>query len=162
MKKRSYKEERFEFVFYINKNIIVQRFFDVPKYNEDFRKSFEVKELMDELMGMNVGGLGRLGLIPDSFKEQNMRDSWEYYRPWMVQDPEKINTYDLFAKEDIFTLELKVDKEVVAESYFVGNYFPPSIRHSVNINPIVFDIIETIKHYMSLKSYTLVSEQVEV
>lgn len=161
MKKKNHvKEERFEFVFYINKNIIVQRFFYVPKYNHQFTKSLQAKELMDEVMGMN-GELGRLGLIPSNFKMKNMLESWDFYNPSYVQNQDKLKTWDLFSKEDHFSLEIKVDKEPVVEGYFCGNYFPTSIRHSVDISDIITDIIETMKHYMSLKEYTL-AEAVEV
>jgi hypothetical protein len=162
MKKKTHvKEERFEFVLYINNNIIVQRYFQVPNYNKAFRFSMEVKTLMDEVMGMNNGAFGSLGMIPDSFKEQTMRESWDYYNPYYSQDQDKIKSRDLFSKEDIFSLELKVDKRVVGKAQFCGNYFPPSVRHSVNINPIIPDIINTMKHYMSLKEYTVV-ERAEV
>lgn len=162
MKKKNHvKEERFEFVLYINNNIIVQRYFQVPDYNKAFRYSLELKTLMDEVMGMNNGDYGGLGMIPDSFKEQTMRESWDYYNPYYSQVQENIKSRDLFNREDIFSLQLKVDKRVIAESHFCGNYFPPSVRHSVNINPIIPDIINTMKDYMSLKEYTVV-ERAEV
>ena len=162
MKKKNFvKEERFEFVFYINNNIIVQRYFHVPRYNKDFRFSLEAKELMDEIMGMN-GELGRLGLIPDSFKAQTMRETWDYYKPHYTQSPDSVKTWDLFSKEDMFTLEIKVDKRTVVKGGFCGNYFPTSIRHSVDINPIIPEIINTMKEYMALKEYTLVPRELEV
>lgn len=158
MKKKKVKEERFEFVFYINNNIIVQRFFYIPRYNENFSNSIELKELMDNLMGMNNDELGSLGMIPDSFKEQSMRELWSYYNPSFIQQEDRIKNWDLFAKEDKFTLEIKVDKEVVAEAEFCGNYFPTSIRHSVNINPIISNIITEIIYFMSLEEYTTIEE----
>jgi hypothetical protein len=156
-KKNHVKEERFEFVFYINNNIIVQRFFYVPKYNHQFTKSYEAKELMDEIIGMN-GELGRLGLIPASFQANNMRELWDSYNPYYTQTEDRIKSWDLFSKEDHFSLKIKVDKRTVAEGYFCGNFFPTSIRHSVDINPIIPEIIETMKHYMSLDEYTLVEK----
>lgn len=159
--KNRVREERFEFVFYINGNIIVQRFFQVPNYNKQFRFSYEVKELMDILMGMNNGPFGSLGMIPNSFKEQNMATEWGYYNPLFVQSPEQVNPndYDLFQREDIFSLKIKVDKRTVAEGQFCGNYFPKYVRHQVDITGIISDIIGEITEYMSLDEYTPVVKE---
>lgn len=157
MKKRTQvKEERFEFVFYINDNIIVQRFFKVHRYNNNFKNSFEAKELMDQVMGMNNGDHGSLGLIPDSFKEQSMLEMWRGYNPYVEQNADDIHVWDLFSRTDDFKLEIKVDKETVVEGHFCGNYFPTSVRHYVNINPIISDIISLMRQYMSLNSYNVV------
>jgi hypothetical protein len=154
--KNRVREERFEFVFYINGHIIVQRFFQVPEYNKDFRTSYEVKELMDSLMGMNNGDLGYLGLIPNNFKERNMDADWGYYNPMFVQTSDQVNPkdYDLFEREDIFSIDIKVDRRVVASGQFCGNYFPKYMRYQVDITGIIPDIISEITDYMSLDTYT--------
>jgi hypothetical protein len=159
-KNKNIRDERFEFVFYINGNIIVQRFFEVPDYNPAFRKSAEVKELMDNLMGMNNGPFGALGMIPDSFKHQNMRTEWKDYKPYYAQTEEQVNPYnqDLFEKEDIFSLKIKVDRRTVGQAQFCGNYFPKYVRHFVDITGIIGNIISEIQDYMSLEEYTSIAE----
>lgn len=47
----NYQELPFEFILYVNNNIICQRFFDITNYNEEVLKSYELKELMDEITG---------------------------------------------------------------------------------------------------------------
>lgn len=157
MRRTKNRDEKYEFVFYINGNIIVQRFFEVPNYNPDFRKSLEVKELMDNLMGMNIGEHGRLGMIPESFKAQNMKREWDEYKPYYAQSDEQVNphNHNLFEKEDMFTLKIKVDRRTVAEGQFCGNYFPKYVRHFVDITGIIGDIINEITDYMSLEEYTI-------
>lgn len=159
--KNKIREERFEFVFYINNNIIVQRFFQVPHYNKDFRFSYEVKELMDILMGMNNGPYGSLGIIPNNFKEKNMMVEWKDYNPLYAQSPEQVNPYDydLFQKEDIFSLDIKVDKRKVGSAQFCGNYFPRHVRHQVDITGIIPEIISEIIDYMSFEEYDIVEKE---
>lgn len=156
MRKNNVREERFEFVFYINGNIIVQRFFDVPNYNPKFRYSLESKELMDSLMGMNNGPFGTLGIIPNSFKEKNMRNEWREYNPYEVQNANWINpnNENLFEKEDNFTLKIKVDRRTIVEGQFCGNYFPKYVRHFVDITGVIGDVISEITDYMSIEEHT--------
>lgn len=155
MRKKNKRDERFEFVFYINGNIIVQRFFEVPNYNPNFPKSVEVKELMDSVMGMNNGPFGELGIIPNTFKEQNMRAEWRDYRPYYSQSNDQIKSQaiDLFEKEDIFSFKLKVDRRTIGEAQFCGNYFPKYVRHFVDITGVIGDVIDEITNYMSLAEY---------
>ena len=47
------EEQRFEFILYINDHIICQRYFNIRDYNEDCLNSYELKELMDNIAGMN-------------------------------------------------------------------------------------------------------------
>ena len=161
---KNMRDEKFEFVFYINGNIIVQRFFDVPNYNVDFRKSAEVKELMDNLMGMNNGSFGELGMIPNSFKEQNMRADWRDYKSYYAQTEDQVNPYNqnLFEKEDMFTLKIKIDRRTVAQGQFCGNYFPKYVRHFVDITGIIPSVIEEITEKMSLEEYTSTYASVEI
>jgi hypothetical protein len=51
---QNYKNEdqRFEFVLYINNHIICQRYFHIPNFNEDSVNSLEMKELIDNIVGM--------------------------------------------------------------------------------------------------------------
>jgi hypothetical protein len=158
MKKNKFKEERFEFVFYINDNIIVQRYFHVPRYNRDFTKSIELKELMDNLMGTNVGEHGRLGMVPDCFRAQNMRRMWSDFNPYVSQDPEYVNpnNENIFEKEDMFRLEIKADKRVVAQGQFCGNYFAKYVRHYVDITGIIYDMISEMVDFMGRDEYTIV------
>ncbi len=152
--KKSFEQERFEFMLRINGHPICQRYFDIRNFNEDSINSMEMKELMDDLAGLNNGQIGSMGIIPNFLKEKSKDYLWGYYNPWKVQKEEDINRRDIFDKEDIFTFEFRVDGRTVAESVFTGNYFPPKVRYQVNIKDIIPRIISEIRQSLSKKSYT--------
>lgn len=142
------EEQRFEFVLYINKHIVCQRYFNIRDYNEKSIKSLEIKELMDRLVGMN----GRLGLIPSRLKSKSIDYLWKNYNQYYQQKPEIGK--NIFEKLDTFDFEIKVDKNIVAQSTFSGNFFPPQVRYQVDIKEIIPDIISEIKDALSAKKYT--------
>ncbi len=152
---QKFDELRFEFVFYINDHIICQRFFHVRDYNENFKNSYELKELMDEIIGNDVdgNGMGRLGVIPNYLQKKTLEYMWDAYNPYYVQTEENKNTSD---KVDNFQFELKIDKEIVAKGEFSGNKFPPRVRYDVNIKEIIPTIMSEIRTYLSLKNYNKV------
>lgn len=70
------EEQRFEFILYINDHIICQRYFNIRDYNENSVKSLEIKELMDNIVGMNNGDFGYLGIIPKYLKDKSVDYLW--------------------------------------------------------------------------------------
>ncbi len=147
------EQQRFEFLLYINNHIICQRFFNVRDYNEEVISSVEMKELMDNISGMNNGEWGQLGIIPRHLKEKSVDYSWNNYNPYFIQDEGGKNAFD---KIDDFQFEIKVDKISVAKSQFSGNSFPPKVRYAVDIIKIIPSIMSEIRHYFSQKNYTKV------
>lgn len=146
------EEQRFEFVLYINKHIVCQRYFNIRDYNEKVTKSLELKELMDRLVGMNNGGVGRLGLIPTRLKNKSIEYLWKNFNPYTQSRPEIGK--NIFEKLDTFDFEIKVDKNIIAQSTFSGNFFPPQVRYQVDIKEIIPEIIAEIKDTLSAKKYT--------
>jgi hypothetical protein len=144
------EEQRFEFVLYINKHIVCQRYFNIRDYNEKSPRSLEIKDLMDRLVGMN--NVGGLGLIPNRLKNKSVEYLWKNYNPYYQQKPEIGK--NIFDKLDTFDFEIKVDKVIVAQSTFSGNFFPPQVRYQVDIKEIIPDIISEIKDVLSAKKYT--------
>ena len=144
------EEQRFEFVLYINKHIICQRYFSIRDYNETALKSLEIKELMDRLVGVN--NVGAMGIIPNQLKNKAVDYLWKFYNPYGVQT--EVVAKNNFEKEDTFDFEIKVDKEVVAQRSFSGNLFPPQVRYQVDIKELIPSIISEIKDTLSRKKYT--------
>ena len=147
------EEQRFEFVFYINNNIICQRYFNIRDYNENAIKSLELKELMDNIVGLNNGDFGSVGIIPTFLKNRAVDYLWNNFNPYQEQT-EVLRTTD---KVDNYQFEIKVDKAVVAKSQFSGNLFPPKVRYDVNIKEIIPSIMTEIRYYFSQKNYTVLS-----
>ena len=146
------EEQRFEFILYINNHIICQRYFNIKDYNEKSTNSLEMKMLMDNIVGLNNGNLGKMGIIPAHLKNRSVDYLWKNYNPYYSQKEDAYK--NIFEKEDIFKFEIRVDKMVVAESEFCGNYFPQQVRYQVDIKEIIPNIISEIKDYLSKKKYT--------
>jgi hypothetical protein len=159
MKKNvNFSNQKFEFVLRINNNIICQRYFSVDNYNRDVLKSSELKTLMDSVAGMNNGGFGSCGIIPKFLKDKSVDYLWDRFDPYSeVRREEDAAERNIFKNEDIFTFELKVDKNVVAKSTFSGNWFPTMVRYQVNIKPIIPNIIEEITEFFTRDQYELVA-----
>jgi len=148
------EKQRFEFLLLINGNIICQRYFDIRNYNEDSKNSMEMKELVDNIAGTNNTGYGLLGMIPKFLQDKSREYLWGYYRPHTPQKTEDINRRNIYDKIDTFGFQIKIDGEVVGETSFSGNVFPPKVRYQVNIKDIIPDIIYEIRQSLSKKSYT--------
>jgi len=148
------EEQRFEFVLYINNNIICQRYFHIFDFNEDSLKSLELKEMMDDIAGMNNGKFGTLGIIPNYLKQKSMEYLWDNYNPYFNQTDE---TYKAPAKKgDMFQFEVKVDKRVVAATEFSNEFFTLNPKVSVDIREIIPTIMSEIRQTMSRKNYSIV------
>jgi len=160
---KKFQGERFEFVLYINKHIICQRWFNINDYNENSIYSLEIKELMDRLIGMNNGDFGSMGIIPKFLKHKAIDFLWSNYKPFYPQ--KDVQYKNLLEKEDNFEFEIRVDKVVVAQSTFSGNYFPKKSwdkiqvsvfndKYQLDIKEIIPVIISEIKYGLSQKNYT--------
>jgi len=150
------EEQRFEFILYINDHIICQRYFNIRDYNEDSLKSYELKELMDNIAGMNNGQYGTLGIIPRYLQKKSKEYLWDNYNPYFVQKDDEEVGKSIFDKIDNFQFEIKIDKVSVAKSQFCGNYFPPKVRYAVDVREIIPSIMSEIRHSLSQKKYMMV------
>jgi hypothetical protein len=152
---RKPEEQRFEFVLYINRNIVCQRYFSVKDYNSDVRYSYELKELMDNLVGMNLdkyGGLySGMGIIPSHLKKKSIEIMYRFYNPHNIYQPKNDENKNIFEKEDIFDFEIKVDKHTIAQSTFSGNFFPQQVRYQVDIKEVITNIISEIRQTLNKK-----------
>lgn len=148
------EEQRFEFILYINDHIICQRYFNIRDYNEDCLNSYELKELLDNIAGMNNDEFGRMGIIPKYLKNKSLEYMWENYNPYFIQKEETGKSVS--DKVDNFQFEIKVDKRTVGKSEFSGNLFPPKVRYAVDVREIIPSIMSEIRQYFSQKNYTMV------
>lgn len=154
MKEQKHWEDmRFGFFLYINGNIVCQRNFDIRRYNEDVLKSGELRELMDKIVGMNNGPIGELGIIPKYLKQKSEDYLYKRHNPYVKQEQEDVKCKNIFEKEDVFSFEIKVDDQVVAQQIFSGNYFPTQVRYNVNIKSLIPKIVREISSTFSQKNY---------
>jgi hypothetical protein len=151
------KEElRFQFVLYINDNIICQRYFNIFDFKEESVDSIELKELMKSIAGINICQHGSLGIIPRYLQIKSLKYIWDNYNPYAIQNDE--NSKNNSDRKDNFQFEIKIDDKTVAKTEFSGNYFPPKIRYAVDVREIIPDIVSEIRNYLSLSKYTFDSK----
>lgn len=111
---------------------------------------------MDNICGINIDNVGRMGIIPTHLKKKSMKFLWDNYNPYFVQpeDPTKVNN----EKIDNFQFEIKVNKKSVAKGEFSGNLFPPKVRYAVDIKEIIPSIMSEIREFFTLKKYNMVAK----
>ena len=128
-----------EFILYINKNIICQRYFNVKRFNKKSINSIEMCYCVTDVVD----------LINVDLKKKSKDYLWRSYNPYKTQTQEEIVREDIFENEDIFDLEIKVDDRVVATRQFTGNLYQQRIRYSVDIRKMIPKIISIITETLS-------------
>jgi hypothetical protein len=146
---KKFEKERFEFVLCINGNIICQRNFPVRNYNQNSIRSYELKEMMDNICGMNNDEYGTMGIIPAYLKNKTI-DFLLNNSYYFINQTEQSNKL-ISDKEDYFTFEFKVDNRTVIKSVFSASSFH---KKAIDIKEIVPDIISEIRNKLSKKTYT--------
>lgn len=138
------EEQRFEFLLYINGNIICQRYFNIRGYNEEALNSMDLKDTHDECVS----------IIQKSLKKKTIEYLWEYFNPYKEQILEDVPRGNIYEKEDVFGFEIRVDKQSVIESKFSGNVYPPKVRYQVDIKELIPQIIKEIRDGLSQRNYS--------
>lgn len=149
---KKFEEQKFAFVLYINNNIICERYFHIRDYNENVVNSTELDELMDNIVGVNNGAYGSMGIIPKHLKKLSIDYLWSQYNPYVPQ--EFVQVKNNYEKIDTFTFDIKVGKVSVAKRSFSGNLFPTKVRYQVDIKEIIPSILSEIRYFFSLNLYT--------
>ena len=141
---KKYDNQKFEFLLKINGNIICQRYFSIKGFNYKSLRSLELKECSYDVVDM----------IQFNLKEKAEDYLWKYYNMYEVQRPENVIYKDVFEKEDVFDLVIKVDGRERSTTRFSGNFFPPKVRYSVDIRSLIPKIIKEIQYVLSRRDYT--------
>lgn len=141
------KEYDFEFLLKINGNIICQRSFAVNGYEPN--REYDVKELMDDLTGMNNGQYGTHGIIPRFLKNRCVDYQWRSYNPYLERIENTQERPDVFENEDMIDFEINYKGQPFAASQFSGNYFQTRVRYEINIKEIIPNIFDLIRYHLS-------------
>lgn len=149
---------RFEFSLKINDNIICQRYFNISGYNGDCRESIEMKNVMDDIIGVKPDS--QMGIIPEFFKQKCINNS---YYLGVDDNPE--------LKDDMFVFEFyennshlirdaegdfnedDLHKELIASGGFDGSLFHPNVRYEIDIRSITYNIMRKLQKCASRRSY---------
>jgi hypothetical protein len=163
--KPQYANQKFSFTLYTNENILCKRYFSIEsdtygEYNKNVLKSFELKELMDELTGLN-NGYGKMGIIPSFLKKLCENVTWGNYNPYNpYTNPNE--TKNVYEDSHNYTFEIAVYDKVVVKSVFTGNVFHPYARTGLHIGKIIPKVIDTISRTFTLKNVTTKYETVKL
>jgi hypothetical protein len=137
--------KKFEFVLYINGNIVVQRYFTVKNFNEKSIRSIEAKECVDTCVAM----------IERDLKLKTFEYLYKNYNPWKEQTAEEIISENIYEEEDLFDFEIKADDKLVAKKRFTGNVYPQRVRYSVDVRKIIPSLIKEIQETFSSENFSV-------
>jgi len=137
--------KKFEFVLYINGNIICQRYFTVKDYNKKSLRSMDLMWCIESIAKM----------IKSDLKEKSEDFLWKQFNPYREQNLEDIIREDIYENEDMFDFEIRVDDRVVAKTNFSGNIYPQRVRYSVDIRKMIPSIISEIQNTFSEENLTV-------
>jgi hypothetical protein len=136
---KSFKEP-YEFIFKINDNIIVQRFFTVNQYNPFSLYSLELKDVVDECVD----------IIQKEMKSRTL-DFMDEYKYYFEEDPK----FDCNDSADKYYFQVKVDGKVIIEKFLDATLYPAKIRYDVNIKRHISRIINLIQNVLSMPNRML-------
>jgi hypothetical protein len=117
--------------------IICQRNFDIRDYNHNCQKSFEIKEMILEV----------IMTIENQLKGKSLDYMWKLYDPFTPKFIPQTDSQNI--RSDLFKLNISMNSEIMVSGCFDGNKYPPKIRYRVDIKPIVPILIAIIRLYAS-------------
>jgi hypothetical protein len=146
--------KKFEFVLYINKNIICQRYFSIRDYNKDIKNTMDLKWCIDECVQT----------IQDDLKDKSRDYLYKQFNQYKVQTQEdvELTKKENSEKEDIFDFEIKIDDKPVIKTSFNGNLYPQRVRYSVDVRKLIPGIISTIQNTFSQEYFTVEYSGIEL
>lgn len=132
---------KFEFLLTLEKNIVIQRFFNVPNYNPESKNSMDlydvVKEICNEISHDLKGKT--LDYLSENSNYFNDIDS--------IDEPRE-------TKEEYFLLKIKLGEEVFISRIFPAHIYHPKVRYAVDIRPKVRKILGDLTNVLSSKDLT--------
>jgi hypothetical protein len=150
--KREIEKMPYEFILYINNNIVCQRYFNIKGFNRNSINSVEIREIIDSCCN----------IVKKDLKTKTFEYLYKYFNPYVKQQPEDIDRRHIYENEDFFDLEIKVEdngvRKTIAMERFSGNIYPPKVRYSVDIRELIPKIISCIQEGLSRKNYTEIDE----
>ena len=138
--------KKFEFVLYINNNIICQRYFSIKNFNREVLHSLDMKWCVEDCVG----------LIEKDLKDKSFDYLYKQHNPYKPQTQEEVDaTRKQTEKVDTYHFEIKVDDRVVGQKSFTGNVYPQRVRYSVDVRSLIPGIISNIQEVFSQENFTV-------
>lgn len=129
---------KFEFLLTLEKNIVIQRFFNVPNYNPESKNSVDLYECVKDICEEISTDLKMKTL-------DYLNDNANYFIDSTSLD-EPIDS-----KEEYFLLKIKLGDEVFMSRIFPAHIYHPKVRYAVDIRPKVRKILGDLTDVLSSK-----------
>lgn len=120
---RTYKEERFEFVLYVNNNIICKRNFKINDFIEHSMESEEFKHEVDKIVDT----------IKNDLNSKSRVYTWYYFNPDEIDPKDEFHTPLIEPWECTFKFVISDRRHPVITRIWDGYAYPRSIREKVDI-----------------------------
>ena len=128
---------KLEFVLMVNDNIIVQRYFNVRDYNKDAKNSYELYEFIKDLKSELEYELKMKTVVYMMDNEYEIANNPEVLNTSYTDGPEEFNFY------------VKVGEQTICHRNFDGKLFPPKVRYTVDVRPILKDVLRDLTDIFS-------------
>lgn len=130
-----------EFLFTCNENIVVQRFFNVRKFNQNAAKS---EELYDYVRGLCNELMYDLKMRSVVYMLDNQYE--------IQQNPDVLNT-SVTEDAEVFNLYIRVENMTICHRVFDAKPYPPKVRYTVDLRPRLKEVLNTLSDIFSGKKF---------
>jgi len=127
---------KFEFILTLEKNIVIQRFFNVSHYNPAAKNSLDLYEIITEICEEIATDLKKKTL-------EYMGDNMEFISDSQHAE-ERANL-----KKEYFSLRIKLGEKVFISRIFPAHIYHPKARYAVDIRPKVRKILGDLTNVLS-------------
>jgi hypothetical protein len=127
---------KFEFLLTLEKNIVIQRFFNVNRYNSEAKNSMDLYECVTSICD-------EIGRDLKNKTEDIICENPEFVTP--EQRAEEIKTF----KPEHFLLRIKLGDAVFISRIFPAHIYHPKARYAVDIRPKVRKILADLTNVLS-------------
>jgi len=134
---REQESTKMEFLLTLNDNIVVQRFFNVRGFNPKAKNSVELYDFISDFKEE----------LQDYLKMKTlayMMDNQES----IMHDPTIMDTSFTDGPE-VFNIFIKLGEQTICHRIFDGKLFPPKVRYTVDIRPILKDALRELTDIFS-------------
>lgn len=130
---------KLEFLLTLNNHIVVQRFFNVKNYNPKAKNSLQMYEYLKEISDSLHYDLKMKTLV-------YMMDN-QYL---IEENPEVLNT-SLTDASEYFNIYIKEGDDILAHRVLDAKLYPPKVRYTVDLRPILKSILKDISDILTSK-----------
>jgi hypothetical protein len=136
---REQETTKMEFLLTLNDNIVVQRFFNVRGFNPKAKNSIELYEYISEFKNELKEYLKMKTLV-------YMMDNKDV----IENDPTIMETSYTDGPE-IFNIFIKLGEQTICHRIFDGKLYPPKVRYTVDVRPILKETLRNLTDIFSEK-----------